>query len=184
MYWKRASYFWLFIGACFVGFKFNDNNGNNEYAFLLSCLGLFLSVAFWLANRGSKFWQENWESHVDLLEDIIVGSLYKQVISPDKMKLYKPLGSWPFSVSKINMFVSIMLIAFWAVIVLGQLLSGCDCFVKWYRSLPYATPKICEFILILVGILLMFIFCQNTEVISQDNTDSKKKIITPRKVNM
>ncbi|MGH8568044.1 MAG: hypothetical protein ACREXU_08475, partial [Gammaproteobacteria bacterium] len=63
-------------------------------------------------NRGSKFWQENWENHVDLLEDQIMGPLYKTVVSRAVQNAsaqstsyeYRDLLTAPadFSVSKIN----------------------------------------------------------------------------------
>jgi hypothetical protein len=52
-------------------------------------LGLVLSAAWYLANRGSKQWQENWENHVDLLEYEVKGPLYKTVLGrPEPSSLW------------------------------------------------------------------------------------------------
>ena len=73
MYWKRASYFWLFVSALWVAYGKllydwgyldglqKDNPFQYTTLFLLSCVGLGLSVAWYFVNKGSKFWQENWE---------------------------------------------------------------------------------------------------------------------------
>jgi len=88
LYWKRATYFWTFIGAAFVGYAafFNTastvdavhKNAEREFILILiACIGLVFSVAWHCVNKGSKFWQENWENHVELLEDKVFGPLYK-----------------------------------------------------------------------------------------------------------
>ena len=86
LYWKRATYFWTFIGASFVGYAafFNASsigttpNPKKEFILILiACIGFVFSVAWHCVNKGSKFWQENWENHVELLEDNVFGPLYK-----------------------------------------------------------------------------------------------------------
>lgn len=79
MYWKRAAYFWTFIGAAFVGYAafFNATSRHAFGALLMSQVGFVFTMAWYLANRGRKFWQENWENQVNLLEDAITGPLYK-----------------------------------------------------------------------------------------------------------
>ncbi|WP_442777331.1 RipA family octameric membrane protein [Sphaerotilus montanus] len=72
LYWKRATYFWTFIAAALAGYavvyKDGESNSNAWLSLLFSSLGLTFSTAWYLVNRGSKFWQNNWERHVDLLE--------------------------------------------------------------------------------------------------------------------
>ena len=86
LYWKRATYFWTFIGATFVGYAAFYNaassstapNPNRDFILILiSCVGFVFSVAWHCVNKGSKYWQENWENHVELLEDQVFGPLYK-----------------------------------------------------------------------------------------------------------
>ena len=82
LYWKRATYFWTFIGAVLAGYAlvYQTSKSNNSWLLLVfSSLGLLFSIAWYLVNRGSKFWQNNWERHVDLLEDQVVGPLYKTI---------------------------------------------------------------------------------------------------------
>lgn len=64
----------------------------NIILLILISLGLIFSVAWTLAISGSKHWQENWEKHIDILEDYITGPLYKTIYYS---KLF-------YSVSKVN----------------------------------------------------------------------------------
>ena len=85
---------------------------------LLANLGIVFSFGWLCVNRGSKFWQENWEFHLDMLEDKIDGPLYKVVISR-----HRPVGTerffhflagpTKFSVSKINQLISLFVTLMW-----------------------------------------------------------------------
>jgi hypothetical protein len=112
-YWKRANYYWLFQASVYAGYFYsitaeNDNYlcKNPEIIVGITCLGFLTALAWYLSNKGSKQWQENWENHVDELEDGITGPLYKTVSND---------GTW--SVSKINELVS--LFSSFAWILLG-----------------------------------------------------------------
>ncbi|MRS04692.1 hypothetical protein EG832_15970 [bacterium] len=100
------------------------------WSLVIGCLGLLFSVSWYCVNRGSKQWQENWENHVDLLEDEIIGPLYKVVTKlPEireswwsregfKRRLESVvIGPGPFSVSKINQVVSLFVCLLWIVLV-------------------------------------------------------------------
>jgi len=116
MYWKRASYFWTFIAATFVGYiTLITSNGYNEnlksmfpqIEYLIICLGLVFSIAWVLVNIGSKRWQKNWENHIDILEDNITGPIYK-VVSKDVS----------YSVSKINLLISGFVSIIWLILAI------------------------------------------------------------------
>lgn len=113
LYWKRASYFWTFIAATFAGYvalissesfeKVREKFPQLEYVII--CLGIVFSFAWLLVNIGSKKWQENWESHIEMLEDSISGPLYKTVLFKDS-----------FSVSKLNKIVNVFVIFIWLIL--------------------------------------------------------------------
>jgi hypothetical protein len=109
MYWKRATYFWTFIGATLVGYfaiyssKVIEKFYQSE--FLIICFGFFLSIIWLLANQGSKFWQKNWEYHIDMLEDNVTGPLYKTVRRGEK-----------YSVSRLNSLMNIATIFVWIIL--------------------------------------------------------------------
>jgi len=127
LYWQRATYFWTLIAATFAGYfavlaaeHMDDKNFN---AFALGCIGIIFSLAWFLANRGSKYWQENWENHVDMLEDGITGPLYKTILHRPEGKILSRAieGPAPYSVSQINQWVSLFTIAIWLPLIINVL---------------------------------------------------------------
>lgn len=122
-YWKRASYFWVLIAAAFVAFAAVITAGDglrykDELAIFMACMGQVFSVAWIAVNMGSKFWQENWESHVDMLENSEMGPLYKIVFrGDDKNSGNTFTRSAPLSVSKINQLVSIYIALIWFLLL-------------------------------------------------------------------
>ena len=86
LYWKRSAYFWTFIALAFAGYGALQVNGGGNFEqenldFLLANVGFVASAAWFLVNRGSKYWQEHWETQVDRLENCVTGPLYKAVIA-------------------------------------------------------------------------------------------------------
>jgi hypothetical protein len=135
LYWKRATYFWVFIGAAMTAYfaltnSVGSNSGglkNTEAVYFVTCLGLVFSVAWYFVNRGSKAWQENWELHVDLLEDAVMGPLYKSILRSREYCFWRLNRAYGFSVSKINHILSLFVIVMWLILtgsVLVPLLSN------------------------------------------------------------
>ena len=90
LFWKRATFFWAFIVAIYTAYyhvltKIYERKCGEESVYchgsfpllILSALGLFFCFSWLLSSIGSKHWQENWEKHLDLLEDEVTGPLYK-----------------------------------------------------------------------------------------------------------
>lgn len=117
LYWKRATYFWTLIAASFAGYFALQNvdaeKRNAASIFIISCIGLILSAAWHLVNRGSKYWQENWERHVDVLAEKVIGPLYRTTLSREDWAIIKPHSGFPFSVSRINQIVSLFITILW-----------------------------------------------------------------------
>ncbi len=142
LYWRRASYFWTFIAAALAGFiavQASQSDKKNDLSVLLCCLGVVFSFGWLCANRGSKFWQENWEYHVDMLEDPVQGPLYKVVLErsrPTSLKergLHLLGGPTPFSVSKINQLISLFVTIMWCILLFYALPSfDWSLPVNWY----------------------------------------------------
>lgn len=119
LYWKRTAFFWAFITVTYVALfnvlcKFLEQP-YKYYIFrpiiiILSGLGVFFSVAWYLVNKGSKFWQKNWEKHVSLLEKDTIGPLYDIFSNPKTTGsiIKNPIEEYDFSVSKVNMCASIL----------------------------------------------------------------------------
>ncbi len=122
LYWKRATYFWTFIGATFAAFlavQASASEIKTDLSVFLSCVGLVFSFGWVCVNKGSKYWQENWEKHVDILEDHITGPLYKiELKRNDEMsrgELWSNFVTGPaqVSVSKVNILISVYVFVLW-----------------------------------------------------------------------
>jgi hypothetical protein len=134
LYWKRATYFWAFIAATFIGYNAVQNSPDKDFLkYLLSGLGLVLSFGWFLANRGSKKWQENWEHHVDHLENDVVGPLFKVTLprkSPEGVLgwlEFVTVGPSGHSVSKINQMLSLYMFLIWGALYFRCVPSGHMC---------------------------------------------------------
>lgn len=127
LYWRRAAYFWTLIAATFAGFvaiQASDSQNKANLSILLCTIGIVFSFGWLCVNRGSKFWQENWEYHVDMLEDEIHGPLYKVILSRRKPKgvvewiLHILTGPWMISVSKVNQLISLFVTIIWIALLI------------------------------------------------------------------
>jgi hypothetical protein len=114
-FWQRSAYFWGFIALIFGGYVSivtgeSSVIANKMYLDLyLILLGIIFSFGWLLVIRGSKRWQENWEEHIDKLEDEITGPLYKIIYCAPNKKFY--------SVSKINEILAIVVIKVWILLL-------------------------------------------------------------------
>ncbi|NOT10307.1 MAG: hypothetical protein HOP23_00480 [Methylococcaceae bacterium] len=126
LYWQRTAYFWALIAAAFAGYFAVLSAEHIEHksfnAFTLDCIGLVFSLAWFRVNRGSKFWQENWERHVDLLENAVCGPLYKTVLQ-GKPSGRGFAGGAPVSVSRVNQWVAVFTVLIWLILAAVQLPS-------------------------------------------------------------
>lgn len=116
LFWKRSLFFWGFIGAAFVaiGALKGDAPG---LSLLVSSFGFICSLAWTLVNRGSKYWQQQWESKIEGVEDRVTGALFKvRETKPDKGWW----GGYPYSVSKLATMVSDYVSLIWLLILIRQ----------------------------------------------------------------
>lgn len=123
LYWRRAAYFWSFIAAALTGYGLTISSdepnevGMLKFQFVIICFGLIFSFAWYLVNKGSKFWQENWERHMDLTEDSVIGPLYKTTINKKTYSsFWNPTRAYAASVSKVNQILSLFLLLVWICI--------------------------------------------------------------------
>ena len=154
LYWKRGTYFWAFIAAAFAGYALTHKASDPDpwLSILFSALGLVFSFAWYLVNRGSKFWQSNWERHVDLLEDMTLGPLYKIVAVTADNSAGNPLTSpAQFSVSKLNQVLSVFVVAVWLLLFARSLLP-ISC------ALPLDAYKLVVFALVTGFLLFLYFF--------------------------
>lgn len=173
LYWKRATYFWGFLIVIFAGYfavfgaNLKDFSSKEKLTVLLliSSLGFIFSYSWFLVNKGSKFWQNNWERHVDMLEDQNMGPLYKTVlVEPKKKGLINHITmAEEYSVSKVNQILSFFLVIIWGFItVVNMIKIGNDYIVNeigivWITDKKILHFPIAEVVLIVLTIFFYFV---------------------------
>ena len=118
MYWKRATYFWGFIAVAYTAFFIVSNTKNEinkDYQFMVVCIGLTFSFAWYLVNRGSTYWVTNYERIIDAIEEKLGCEFYKLNLMPEYSK-YNLQQNYPFSVSRINIKVSLFILFTWLLL--------------------------------------------------------------------
>lgn len=116
LFWKRSLFFWGFISAAFIGYAALRQS---ELRILVACFGMVCSFAWTLVNRGSKYWQESWETKVERFELPITGVLFAKEEAPQSYK-----GCWlrgrKYSVSKLAIALSDYVSFLWLAVVIGE----------------------------------------------------------------
>lgn len=163
LYWKRATYFWAFLVSAFGIYSFiyrmDDTNNIFDKNLLLifsSSVGLLLSLCFYFVNRGSKYWQENWEIQLDILLAKRVGPIFTRVKNPTD-GFWNILKPYPFSVSKVNILLSILMIAIWIILFASSVI------LFWELEISECFNKVLCIILILATCILPVVFFRESK---------------------
>lgn len=171
LYWKRATYFWAFIALVYTAYGLLETSRKSGFAspleWVVACLGLLLAVSWHLVNRGSKYWQENWENHLDILETKWLGPLYKTVISRppnDPFDLYHQFKSMAFgpgaySVSKVNSTLSFVNIFIWCYLI-----------AKLF-GITFGDIDLEERVMVMVTLIVIVVMCYVTRTDEEHHTD-------------
>ena len=77
LFWKRSLFFWGFIVAAFVAVAALEGK-SRALSVIVSGFGMVCSLGWTLANRGSKYWQEQWESKIGAVEGNVTGPLFNR----------------------------------------------------------------------------------------------------------
>jgi hypothetical protein len=108
LYWRRAGYFWAFqavaLGA--IGLVVRENEASLDVVALLTILGFLTALLGCLSAKGSKFWQESWEAHVDHLELLRSAQLAQVIVVREPPS---------YSVTKLNLRFMKLLAAAWLI---------------------------------------------------------------------
>jgi hypothetical protein len=155
-FWTRSAYFWGFIAAIFAGYiavmtsEFGQEARDMNLDVYLVVLGLLFSIAWLLVIKGSKCWQQNWEAHIDKLENEITGPLYKTVYRKEKTF---------YSVSNVNKALAWIVLVGWIVLYVQWFFKNIvvPCLTIPDDNLAYCV-KVLGFIVSLAGILASWIF--------------------------
>lgn len=134
LYWQRTAYLWAMIAVAFAGYFAIGSKDKSLAALSIACVGFVFSLAWYRLNQGSKFWQENWEQHVALLEKDHFGPLFSTVLHRPQRGRFA-LFSWatPTSVTKVNLTISLYIAFVWLVLIAYQLAPlSFDAPIDWY----------------------------------------------------
>lgn len=110
LFWKRSLFFWTFIGAALVAYAALMRERKDELPFAVACFGGLCSLAWTLANRGSKFWQETWENKQRDAELGALGVSISKIPANTKREWW---GPWRYSVSRLTISVSDLTFLVW-----------------------------------------------------------------------
>ncbi len=98
MFWRRALYFLGLSAAAFAAFAALIDNHPNLAA-LVAGFGLVASVIWTLANRGSKYWQEIWETRALGEESASIGVRFDTPEPPQNKGIFSAAlirsAGWP-----------------------------------------------------------------------------------------
>jgi hypothetical protein len=158
-FWKRSLFFWGFIGAAFVAYATSESHPSLQAA--IASFGFVCSVVWTLANRGSKFWYEDWERHLKSAEVEVTGSLYgspgKDVKNNEKRGFLEGIGRWlwkgeRYSPSKLAIALSDYVAIFWFCILAYKFAS----LVKGILATALWPPSKEGFAVIFAGLSFVF----------------------------
>lgn len=134
LFWKRSIFFWGFIASAFVGYAALRSRSAN-LALLVVCFGMVCSCAWALLNRGSKYWQESWETKVERFELPVTGKLFAE---EEPIQYHK--GCWlharKYSVSKLSIALSDYVFLLWLALVVSEI---------WSKYFPHSAEKLSTF---------------------------------------
>lgn len=187
LFWKRGTYYWAFILATFTAYFAATNKmlGCNDFSLsamasfsllpkiallLISFLALFFCLSWTLVNKGSKFWQKNWEAHIDMLEDEFSGKLYKTFLNTESAGFEKcPLSTkaYDYSVTKITMLGSIVLSCVSFLLVLFHIA------LLFCKNIQRCEPPACVLIAIVAVFLALGIFVLCKLLHCRGNTENQ-----------
>lgn len=120
-FWKRTLFFWGTIALIYAGFFKADLK---DYQILISLIGFLFNIIFSLSIRGSKYWQEHWETIAVVYENELKFDLFKHNTQRLVRKNSKSIFTRPyrFSVSKLTMLLSDLSVILWIILWIEQLL--------------------------------------------------------------
>jgi len=156
--WERAKYvatFQTFLFAALgVSFSVDDPKSVVYILRIIICIVGVYSSFFWcLINKGSKFWHENWERHIDFLEDEFDGRLHKTVLHEH--------GRQPYSVSRVNISISRLFFVAWFALLMITSVDSSES-IKCYCYMFNVSEIYCIILLILMtlAIIVSLMICR------------------------
>ena len=120
-FWKRTLFFWGTIALIYAGFFKADLK---DYQIIIPLIGFLFNIIFSLSTRGSKYWQEHWETIAVIYENELCFDLFKHDTQNLVKKNSKSIFTRPyrFSVSKLTMLLSDLSVLLWVILWVQQII--------------------------------------------------------------
>jgi hypothetical protein len=120
LFWQRSLFYWGFIIAAGAGYV-QTYRSTPSLGTVLACFGIVCSLSWSLVNRGSKYWQENWEIKAEAAaERALGGPLFG---NPEPIHRPEWLGAKRFSVTFLTAGLSDFVCVGWVAATAYQLFS-------------------------------------------------------------
>ena len=116
LFWQRSLFFWGFISAAFVALAALKSD-QPMLSLLVSGFGFVCSFSWTLVNRGSKYWQEQWETKIEMAEGDVTGPFFRTRVEKQRKGWW---GGREYSVSKVTIAVSDYMSFVWFCILVRQ----------------------------------------------------------------
>lgn len=139
LFWNRSLFFWGFIASAFIAYAWL-RRFSSDISLVIACFGLVCSVAWSFGNRGSKYWQESWETKVEEImkcweelwktevDDIKFSVIWSMFSKQEKIQNKNCwLRARKFSVSKLAIALSDYTIFLWLSVIVWE-------FVRMFRT--------------------------------------------------
>ena len=187
-FWQRGTYYWAFILASFTAHFTCLGNFTKEQAIdfneiksfpWLSLLILavtaffcfFFSWSWVIVNKGSRFWQKNWERHIDNLEGKNVGHLFNVIMNENNKSYCSPnifsCKPYRYSLAKSTQMTGIFLMVVSFAMFVFYLFILCE------KVIPvlWILFAIIILLVIIVGLFLLRHFFSKPKKKTKDNTE-------------
>jgi hypothetical protein len=152
--WKRSLFFWGFISSAFVAIAALKGE-RPRLALLIAAFGFVCSFVWSLVNRGSKYWQEQWEKKLERCEDAAIKDhLFRPPREEAKSSAFPLWAGRRYSVSKLASAVSDLCCLVWLAIFTAQYAA---CLGKnWREHVQMQSHLVVIGVLIYVAVVLFF----------------------------
>ena len=190
LYWQRSGYILGFLSVlaaaiayCFSVYFKETTSENTKFIMILtmtclSVIGISLCNFWRRIIKASKYWQENWEYNIDILEPFVSGNLHKiHFYRTDKQYNRFSIHEVVLSIcNRINIILYIIVLFVFALII-NELFP-------YYQDIPISKETIYLVGSPLLLIILLIEFVELAYFRKSDKTRQKSRVISKNKLKV
>ena len=165
LFWKRSLFFWGFLALTFVIYGTTKKEfPNGAMPLAAASFGTICSLCWHLVNRGSKYWQENWETKVGQLEEEFIGTLFGDLTGTQRKRMW---SAWRYSVGKITLALSAFVGILWLLIFLNESYRLLSVYlfqdIESHKQIPMAMKGLVIFLLTVISIPIILVSTKTSQ---------------------